>query len=87
MYGWIWRTLPGGLAGKLAGCFVLLLGALALLFFVVFPFAEPRLPFNHVTVSPGGGPSAPIPTATSTPLPGASGNPAPTPTASALPGD
>ena len=27
-----------------------------LLFLVVFPWVEPRLPFNHVTVnSPGGG--------------------------------
>ena len=50
MYGWIWRTLPGGLAGKLLGCAVLLAAALALLFLVVFPYAEPRLPFNQTTV-------------------------------------
>ena len=50
MYVWIWRHLPGGLAGKLAGCALLLLAALALLFFVVFPWIEPRLPFNDVTV-------------------------------------
>ena len=50
MYTWIWRHLPGGLPGRLAGSFVLLLGALALLFFVIFPWAEPRLPFNNVTV-------------------------------------
>jgi hypothetical protein len=51
MYGWIWRRLPGGLAGKLAGCALLLVAALALLFWVVFPWVEPRLPFNDVTVS------------------------------------
>jgi hypothetical protein len=34
VYSWIWRTLPGG----------------ALLLFVVFPWVEPRLPFNDVTV-------------------------------------
>lgn len=50
MYVWIWRHLPGGIAGKLLGTLVLLAGALALLFFVVFPWAEPRLPFNQVTV-------------------------------------
>lgn len=50
MYVWIWRHLPGGIVGKLAGTLVLLAGVLALLFFVVFPWAEPRLPFNQVTV-------------------------------------
>ena len=86
MYGWIWRTLPGGWPGKLAGSFVLLVGALALLFFVVFPFAEPRLPFNHVTVTPGGGTTAPAtPGPASThPTPGTT---RPAPTATALPGD
>ena len=51
MYGWMWRTLPGGLAGKVAGCAALSLGVLALLFLVVFPWAEPRLPWNDVTVN------------------------------------
>ncbi len=50
MYVWIWRHLPGPLAAKLAGVLVLLAGALALLFLVVFPWVEPRLPFNQVTV-------------------------------------
>ena len=53
MYGWIWRKLPGGLPGKLAGSLVLVAAAVALLFLVVFPWAEPRLPFNDVTVDPG----------------------------------
>lgn len=53
MYGWIWRHLPGGLAAKLAGAAVLLAGALALLFLVVFPWVEPRVPFNNVTVEDG----------------------------------
>lgn len=51
MYGWIWRILPGGLAGKIAGTALLLLAVVALLLFIVFPWAEPRLPFNHVTVN------------------------------------
>ena len=50
MYGWIWRTLPGGLAGKLLGCAVLLALVVLLLFFVVFPAVEPLLPFGDVTV-------------------------------------
>ncbi len=49
MYGWIWRTLPGPFAVKLVEAAVLLAVVLALLFFVVFPWAEPRLPFNDVT--------------------------------------
>ena len=53
MYGWIWRTLPGGLPGKFTGSLVLLLAAVALLFLVVFPAVEPLLPFSDVTVEPG----------------------------------
>jgi hypothetical protein len=55
VYGWIWRHLPGKAWTK-AGCTALLvLATLALLFFVVFPWVEPRLPFNDVTVD---GPAA-----------------------------
>ena len=50
MYGWIWRTLPGGLPGKLAGSLVLAVLAVAVLFLWVFPAVEPLLPFNDVTV-------------------------------------
>ena len=60
MYGWIWRTLPGGLPGKLVGSLVLLLLAVALLFFVVFPAVEPLLPLGDVTVD--GSVPAPSPT-------------------------
>lgn len=52
MYVWIWRKLPGGLPGKVAGCLVLVVAVVALLFLVVFPWASPKLPFNHVTVNP-----------------------------------
>lgn len=50
MYGWIWRRLPGGTALKAAQAAVLVLAVVALLLFVVFPWAEPHLPFNDVTV-------------------------------------
>jgi hypothetical protein len=65
MYVWIWRRLPGGLPGKLIGTLALLVGVLALLFYIVFPWAEPRLPFNHVTVTQNGSPAA-----TASPTPG-----------------
>ncbi len=50
MYVWIWRTLPGNVAAKLAGSLLLLADVLAVLFFAVFPFVEPRLPWNNVNV-------------------------------------
>jgi len=53
VYGWIWRTLPGGLPGKLFGALLLLTVAVALLFLVVFPAIEPLLPYSDVTVDQG----------------------------------
>jgi hypothetical protein len=50
MYVWIWRKLPGNLAAKLAESLALLAGVVAVLLFVVFPYVEPRLPFNNVNV-------------------------------------
>ncbi|HEX5407702.1 MAG TPA: hypothetical protein VFX16_35995 [Pseudonocardiaceae bacterium] len=49
MYGWIWRHLPGPFAARIALAVVLVAGVIALLFFVVFPFVDPLLPFNDVT--------------------------------------
>ena len=53
MYSWIWRMLPGGLPGRLIGSLLLLTGVLALLWFVIFPWAEPLLPFDDVQVGTG----------------------------------
>jgi hypothetical protein len=50
MYGWIWRHLPGSTGLRALQALVLLLAVCALLLFVVFPWIEPRLPFNDVTV-------------------------------------
>jgi hypothetical protein len=50
VYTWIWRRLPGGLPGKVAGSLLLLTVAVLLLFFVVFPAVEPLLPVGDVTV-------------------------------------
>ena len=49
MYGWIWRHLPGPVPVKIITSLVLVAGVIALLFFVVFPWLEPMLPFNDVT--------------------------------------
>jgi hypothetical protein len=51
MYAWIWRKLPGPFAVKLSLAVVLALGVIALLMFVVFPWLEPRLWFNEVSVN------------------------------------
>ncbi len=50
MYVWIWRRLPGALSLKLLQTLVLLAAVVALLLFVVFPWVEPHLPINQVTV-------------------------------------
>ncbi len=62
MYAWLWRRLPGPWPAKLAAALVGLAAVVALLFTVVFPWAEPRLPFSNVTVdstTPGLTPGAP----------------------------
>ena len=51
VYGWIWRVLPGGRAGKSAGALLLFLVVLAVLFLIVFPLVEPHLGLNDVTVN------------------------------------
>jgi hypothetical protein len=68
VYGWIWRKLPFGLPGKLIGSLLLAGAAVALLWFVVFPWAEPLLPFDDVQVThdsgvPGGDPGGDAPDA------------------------
>ena len=57
MYAWIWQHLPFGRWGKLVGSFVLVSAVVAMLWYVVFPWAEPILPFDDVQVGtevPGG---------------------------------
>jgi hypothetical protein len=50
LYSWIWRHLPGRTWSKALLALLLVLAVVALLLFVVFPWAEPHLPFNDVTV-------------------------------------
>ncbi len=54
-YGWLWRRLPGPWPVKAVICVVLVVAVVALLFGVVFPWIEPRLPFGDVTVGGSGG--------------------------------
>ena len=53
MYAWIWRKLPFGLPGKLAGSILIAATAGLLLWYVVFPWATPLLPFDDVQVGTG----------------------------------
>ena len=50
MYRWLWRHLPGGTLARVGQATVLLVLALLLLGFVVFPWAENLLPSGDVTV-------------------------------------
>ena len=50
MYAWIWRHLPFGRPGKLAGSVILVAAFVALLWYWVFPAVEPLLPFDDVQV-------------------------------------
>jgi Fe2+ transport system protein B len=54
MYSLIWRQLPGNAWVKAAISLVLILAVVFILFQWVFPWAEPLLPFNDVTVNSGG---------------------------------
>ena len=49
MYGWIWRHLPGPTALRVVAALLLVIGVVAVLLFVDFPWVEPRLPFSDVT--------------------------------------
>ena len=58
MYAWIWRKLPFGFWGKLTGSLGLIAATTALLWYVVFPWATPLLPFDDVQVEAGNGQDA-----------------------------
>jgi hypothetical protein len=49
MYSWIWRHLPGSRVLRVLQMLMLIAAVVALLLLVVFPWVEPRLPFNKVT--------------------------------------
>lgn len=53
MYGLIWRILPGPWFVKLVFALALIAGVAALLWYVVFPWADPYMPFNDGAVDVG----------------------------------
>ncbi|MFD0741317.1 hypothetical protein ACFQ1L_04755 [Phytohabitans flavus] len=56
MYAWIWRHLPfRPWPAKLATSLVLIAAIGALFWYVVFPWAEPLLPFGDVQVTEDSG--------------------------------
>ena len=52
IYSWVWRHLPGGTGDKALFSLMLALVAISLLFYVIFPWVELRLPVTSVTVGP-----------------------------------
>lgn len=58
MYAWIWRKLPGGLWAKVTCSLVLVTALGAVLWYVIFPWATPLLPFDDVQVEAGTGQDA-----------------------------
>lgn len=51
MYSWLWRHLPGPTAFRIGQLILLAALATVLLFGWVFPWLEPKLPFDRVTVT------------------------------------
>ena len=49
MYEWIWRRLPAGApGGRIVWMTLIVVAALALLWFLVFPWATVHLPIDQV---------------------------------------
>lgn len=53
MYVWIWRHLPGQWPVKALAALGLVAAIAALLWYVVFPWVEPKVQFDRNTVEPG----------------------------------
>ena len=51
MYTWIWRRLPGSSWLRAVQALLLVVAVSLLLLFVVFPYVEPHLHLNDVTVN------------------------------------
>lgn len=54
MYSWLWRHLPGDTVTRVYTALVGLLVIGVLLWYVVFPWFEPQIQFDHGTVDDGG---------------------------------
>jgi cytoskeletal protein RodZ len=58
VYAWIWRKLPGAVWSKLSISLGMVAAIGALLWYVIFPWATPLLPFDDVQVESGSGQDA-----------------------------
>jgi hypothetical protein len=47
MYEWIWRRLPGGMGTRATSMVIILIAMVALLWFLVFPWATAHLPIDQ----------------------------------------
>lgn len=61
MYAWIWRRLPGAWQTKTATALGLFVAIAVLLWYVVFPWVEPKVQFDHGVVQD------PVPSGSATP--------------------
>jgi cytoskeletal protein RodZ len=75
VYAWTWRKLPGNAYAKLSQSLVLLVAVGALLWYVIFPWATPLLPFDDVQVSDGTNQSGPAQQDPNAVIPGDDGAP------------
>ncbi|GAA0398361.1 hypothetical protein Acor_34410 [Acrocarpospora corrugata] len=55
IYPWIWAKLPGGRFTRAACAVLLLLAAVGILWYVVFPLADALLGLDDVTMEPSAG--------------------------------
>jgi cytoskeletal protein RodZ len=55
MYAWLWRHLPGATLERLGLALAAVVVVGVVLWYLVFPWVEPKLQFDHGTV--GGEPS------------------------------
>jgi hypothetical protein len=64
MYAWLWRHLPGATLERVGLALAAVVVVGVLLWYLVFPWVEPKLQFDHGTVEGGtsGPPSTPAPT-------------------------
>jgi hypothetical protein len=76
VYGWVWNRMPGPWPAKLVWSAAGIAAVVVLLFTLVFPWLEPRLPFNDVTVDDGSGSGSG--TVSSSTVPGPVTSPEPT---------
>ncbi|RAY14640.1 hypothetical protein DPM19_12830 [Actinomadura craniellae] len=53
MYAWIWRRLPGHGPQRALVALGLILAAVAILWYVIFPWLEPKLQFDRGVVENG----------------------------------